>query len=246
MSLSTDDDDDDEYFMIRPATTLAAPPPAPHSSAEERALREQVEKLTQTIIEMEQLSLLMEAPACRRCQQQNTPSALQQQLQQSNVDTKELLQSVKDLRQQNQNLQEQIQQEAAEREQKCKISVDMENRLFAQVHELQLQLTHVRGQSSKDQSNYQSKQLELNQSLRTAQRSLERLQADRDTLLQTLLLATGRRDRVTDLSLREQKRLVQDVCHRAASNQCELDRMTQQVTEAERHRIHALQVKQHE
>ena len=240
MSLSTDVDDD-VYFMTRPSTTQP-----PHGD-NERLLREQVDKLTQTIIEMEQLSL-MEVPSCHRCQNTPTDSTwhqMQQNLQNlhSNGDVKELLQSVEDLRQQNQLLQEQIQHEVADREQKRKVSVDMENRLFAQVHELQLQLTHVRGQSTKDQSSFRSKQLELNQSLRTAQRNLERLQAERHTLIQTLLHATGRSGRGVDLSQREQTRLVEDICHRAASNQRDLDRMAQQVAEAERHRVFAIQVR---
>ena len=227
--------------MTRPSTTQP-----PHCD-NERLLREQIEKLTQTIIEMEQLSL-MEVPSCHRCQNTPTESAwrqMQQNLQNlhSNGDVKELLQSVEDLRQQNQLLQEQIQHEVAEREQNRKVSVDMENRLFAQVHELQLQLTHVRGKSAKDQSTFRSKQLELNQSLRTAQRNLKRLQAERHALIQTLLQATGRSDRGFDLSQREQTRLVEDICHRAASNQRDLDGMAQQVAEAERHRVFAIQVR---
>jgi len=259
MSISTTDAEEEEYYdyfsaPMNSAVLMQANNPSLSQSyyyskvqqnqdaQRERELREQVERLTQTIIEMEQLALPDSSLHYRNVQKESEMQMLQQFQTQSDADMKQLLQSVEELRQQNQTLQEQIQQESAEREKKRRASADMESRLVSQVHQLQMQLTHARGKTAKDQSSFQHKQFELNQTLRTAQRNLERIKADRDTLIQSLLQATGRNANETALSSREQKRLMEEVCHRAASNQRELDHVAQQLEESDRHRQAAVLV----
>jgi len=258
MSLSTDAEEEEAILfgqldsqqpkpIFRPSTV------ADTSNPKERELRQQVERLTQTIIEMEQVPLLDHSSyRYQNLQEKNESQMLQNLQQQSDADITELLQSVEVLREQNRKLQEQIQRETLEREQKHRASADVEKRLSLQVQQLQAQLTQSRDKTVRAESSFQRKQFELNQLLRAAQRNLERIKADRDAMVQCLLQATGRTrisstssgaDTATPLSPRDQNQLMQDIRNRTASNQRALDIITRQLAESDRQRRTAQQVR---
>ena len=260
MSLSTDAEEEEAILFGQLDSQQPEPISRPSavadtSNAKERELRQQVERLTQTIIEMEQVPLLDHSSYRYQNLQEKNESQMLRNLQQQpdDADITELLQSVEVLREQNRKLQEQIQRETSEREQKHRASADVEKRLSLQVQQLQAQLTQSRDKSVRAESSFQRKQFELNQLLRAAQRNLERIKADRDAMVQCLLQATGRTrsssssssgaDTATPLSPRDQNQLMQDIRNRTASNQRALDIITRQLAESDRQRRTAQQVR---
>lgn len=204
MSISTDRDDESHYTS--PPTNISPPSQAPsatelsasrfHPTATDRGFSEtelhlwkQVQRLTQTIAEMEQTGA---DDFYHRLLLQNQDEPKEVETLEEHVDNKELLRSVEQLRERNHKLQEQIQLETAAREQKLMQSAAIEERLSVELKQLQNQLAETAQASTATETHLQRQHERLQQLLFTTQANLRRIQSDREALIQCMLQAVGR------------------------------------------------------
>jgi hypothetical protein len=202
MSISTDNEESHnnqsttfhKSFLSAPSVAhsiVAKPSSFQGFSATEQQLWEQVQRLTQTIAEMEQTGaddfyqqLLLPDPS--------KEAAAELEKLQEHTDVEELLQSIEQLRERNRNLQEQIQRQTTDREQKLQHSAAVEKRLSTELQELEAQLAMSTATSKAAEQHFHRQHAHLHQLLSATQANLQRIQADRDALIQCLLQAVGR------------------------------------------------------
>jgi hypothetical protein len=195
MSISTDDEDEEKVAVNHPANNASFWSLAPRTDNEKR-LFEQVRRLEQTIIEMEQLQVQSTDELARRINDakatKETEIEMERRIVGEQTDTDELLQRIQALQERNHRLQQEIDLEMAERAHAHEQSAALEQRMAHHIQQLQDELRKEQSSSKVAHRVFQRKDFELNRMLKTAKANLGKMKADRDAMLQCLLDATGR------------------------------------------------------
>jgi chromosome segregation ATPase len=118
--------------------------------------------------------------------------ALHGQVAKSNKDTMARLEAMGELKEENQRLQKQLDQERKAGEDKNREALELERQLKTKVEELTRKLSQIEKPSS-HVAGVERKNKELHQLLCSAQNNLDDIKNERDAMLQDLLNATGRK-----------------------------------------------------
>lgn len=163
-------------------------------SATEQQLWDQVQRLTQTIAEMEQSDHFFKTATSLQAHQQiDSPLAQEQSLSEHVATANELWQSLEELQGQNRRLKEQLQQESDIRGEKLRHSAAVEKRLSADIRQLEMQLATASQTSHAAQDQHQRQHAHFQRLLMSTQANLQRVQADRDVLIRSLSEEVGRK-----------------------------------------------------
>jgi hypothetical protein len=122
-----------------------------------------------------------------------------------NHEYEELLESVQELRNQNQALQTDIRTKVLERQQAMQDTKDTEQKLLSQIHFMQQSLAISSEQTERERKFFMQVQLNLNGRLKEAKQRLERVSRDREKMISGLkkLFATGHNNEVSTIEVDE-------------------------------------------
>ncbi|KAL7579835.1 hypothetical protein ACA910_004848 [Epithemia clementina (nom. ined.)] len=204
----------------------------PSPSAREHRLSAEVQRLTQTILELEETQRKEQQILVNRLQTlieskdqvQSQVESLEKQLALSKTAKHELLETLEELREANQILSDQLRLEKSSLEHFRRQAKKVEKELQQKILELKQELEHAkhRGQSALA---LQRKNAELNRLLTDANKSLHDVSLENDVMLRTLLKASGENFQIEtgSMSRRDRRRLIASLAEKATASRSALD-----------------------
>jgi hypothetical protein len=217
MSLSSDDDSDlvlmsnatrnaiaskapipPRQPLVRPGRVLPVSS-EPDDTHREEELCNEIQCLTSKLWELESGRLAeqkelwhnLEKMETAKLRAERNMEALHGQVAKSNKDTMARLEAMGELKEENQRLQKQLDQQRKTGEDKNREALELERQLKAKVAQLTQKLSQIETPSS-HVAGVERKNKELHQLLCSAQNNLDDIKNERDAMLQDLLNATGR------------------------------------------------------
>ena len=197
MSLSSDEGDDDSDLFLAPTVRTASNLAKVETSApiEDMTFYTQVQQLTQAIVEMEEARAAEQKAWTKKIQcleeskrqAENNLRTISTQVSTASVPANEVIQSLQELREENYRLEEALKRERQEWESLCRQATARENKLSAQIRNLQQDLCH--GDRTLVRKNHS-----LNQLLKQAEYSLKDVREERDALITSLLRVSGKKE----------------------------------------------------